>query len=197
MRIFLSVNPVTGNPGTPLMDEANTASVATMSLIETSRRCRGIGFVWARPRFPSRTKMGARTSRIVIFETATRSMAPPSTISSETPDVARRPGQRLGELKMLQLLNTMSLKPPLLSVPSFNALHAEVSTQLVTVTCSVARKYPNEGLALGTIASSHDSMKQLAMRTWRQESGSIPSQYPLRMVTPVISTKSQPSRLML
>ena len=91
----------------------------------------------------------------------------------------------------------MFLKSPLDSVPSFSALRTLTRAQSVTSTFSVDPRTPRAKLALATIASSRDSMRQLAIRTFVQQSGSIPSEYPFRIVTPTISTLSQPRRLML
>ena len=73
----------------------------------------------------------------------------------------------------------------------------EVRWQLVTVTFRVARRLPRAKLVFRQMASSRDSMRQLLIRTFSQQSGSMPSEYPFWMVTPRMSTSPQPRRLML
>ena len=97
----------------------------------------------------------------------------------------------------MQLRNTTSRKFPRDSVPSLSAFRTLTRAQSVTRRFSVDPRTPRARLALATIASSRDSILQLAIRTLRQQSGSIPSEYPFRIVTPTISTLSQPRRLML
>src|SRR5438093_2264605 len=174
-RKFLSVIFLTGWPGIPQIEDARIAPVAEMSLIEMSWSEPQVGTCWERPRLPSRTKMGDWMSAITMFEIAIRSMLAPSTISRETPEVGAR-FHNSGRGNMAQLLTVMFLKSPHDSVPSLKQLQAVVSTQLVTVRCSVEPRRPSAKLALGTIESSQDSTQQLAMRTKRQQSGSIPSQ---------------------
>src|SRR5439155_3876246 len=157
------------------MDEARLASVAQMSAMDMSRRKPAVGVSCARPRLPRRTKMGVWMFAMTMLETATRSRPPPSTISNEMPELGLR-FHKSGRPNMAQLLTVMFLKSPHDSVPSLKQLQAVVRTQLVTVRCSVEARRPRAKLALGTIASSHDSTKQLAMRTKRQLSGSMPSQ---------------------
>lgn len=70
------------------------------------------------------------------------------------------------------------------------------SVQLVTVMFSVRTFSPKAGDDFRQMASFTDSMKQLAIRTFWQQSGSMPSLYELAIVTPSISTSRQPSRLM-
>ena len=122
------------------MDDARVAPVATTSEMEMPSRCSGLGTACARPRLPSRMKIGDSMSAMTMLEMATRSKLAPSTISSEMPEVGRRPGHKSGRANIVQLLTVMFLKSPLDSVPSLKQLHAVVSTQLVTVTFSVARR---------------------------------------------------------
>jgi hypothetical protein len=93
---------------------------------------------------------------------------------------------------MVQLRNTMFLKSPLDLGAELQRV-ADVDERAVGHEhVLVDRRTPRAKLALATIASSRDSMRQLAIRTFLQQSGSIPSEYPFRIVTPTISTLSQP-----
>ena len=179
-----------------MMEDVHAAPVATMLENETFFSSPAAGTFCPRPRRPRRRKMGARIPTMVMFDTTTRSMLPPSTVASETPALGygRAPS---GRAEIVQLRNTMFLKSPLDSVPSLRALRTWTSAQSVTIRFSVDRRAPRARLVLATMASSRDSMRHLAIRTLRQQSGSIPSEYPFRMVTPWMSTLSQPRRLML
>jgi hypothetical protein len=62
------------------------------------------------------------------------------------------------------------------------------STQLLTVTNCVASRSPIAPLAFRQIASSIDSTKEFEIRTFREQSGSMPSAQPPRISIPSMTT---------
>src|SRR6266508_727912 len=125
--------------------------------------------------------MGTRTPAMVIPDTRTRSRLPPSTDSRETPALGNGfhsfgYGFHLStRAEMVQLRNTIFLKSPLDSVPRLSALRTLTSAQSATSMFSVDPRTPRARLVLATIASSRDSTRHLTTRTFRQQSGVIPS----------------------
>ena len=135
---------------------------------------------------------------MTTFEIVTPSIVPPSTVrrAIPPPSAAADASRSAGAVPSnTQLDSTICRKSPVLSVPSLKQFDGLRSRQLVTTTSSVAPRTPRRRLAFRQRASSSDSMSQLAMRTRRQQSGSIPSAKAARMVTPSTSTSSQPPRL--
>ena len=91
-------------------------------------RCPPAGTACPEPRSPSRRKMGARMLRIVMRDTATCSIRPPSTNWIEIPTLGNGRasngggGRISGRPESVQFRNTMFLKLPLDSVPILSPL---------------------------------------------------------------------------
>jgi hypothetical protein len=91
---------------------------------------------------------------------------------------------------MVQFDITISSNPPLVSVPSLNALQWLDRVQLVTATSL----HGSIVVLFNTMASSPDEMSQSEMRTRQQESMSMPSLFWFTCeltVMPRIDTPSQ------
>ena len=197
MRTFSTLIRSTGWPGRPAIEPVALAPTASTPLIETFRSRPGVGPAWSRPRSPSRMKSGAGTPVITTLEIITPSTLPPSTVMMATPPPSAAAGswRSVGEPLNTQLESTICRKSPVLSVPSLKQFDGLRIRQFVTSTSSVTPRSPRRKLVFRQSASSSDSMSQLAMRTRRQQSGSMPSAWASRIVTPSTSTSSQPPRL--
>src|SRR5439155_154392 len=170
------------------------APVASRPFTDTFRSRPGRRSRWSRPRFPRRTNNGTATPVITMFEIMTPSTVPPSTVSSARPppSAATRAAASAGTgPSNTQLETTIRRKSPVLSLPSLKQFDALRIRQFVTSTSSVLRTCPSAKLAFRQRASSRDSMSQFAMRTRRQQSGSMPSAYASRTLTPSSTTSSQ------
>lgn len=119
--MFLREISETRWPGMPVMEDAVIAPTATRFEIEMFRSPPAAGTSWPRPRWASRTKIGARTLLIRIFDTETCARRPPSTVSITTPAL-RSPFQACRRPTMVQSRKTMCSKSAVDSVPSLRAL---------------------------------------------------------------------------
>src|SRR2546426_11677657 len=171
---------VTGWPGMPMMEDVQAAPVATMLENETFFSSPAAGTFCPRPRRPRRRKMGARIPTMVMFDTTTRSMLPPSTVSIETPALGYGFAPS-GRAEIVQLRNTMFLKSPLDSVPSLRALRTWTSAQSVTIRVSVDRRAAQGGLGFAPDPAARRGFRHVARPPGPPEAGLGPAGGPVPM----------------
>ena len=184
-----------GEPGSSAYSRTPFSAVQKMLLKRTFRTAPG--FVSSLRRrtvtamgspFPQNTSGWNRRVSMARFWKLTFSMFPPSRSWREMPRLERL---------MTQFSITMLRKSSSLSLPNLMAALVEVRVQLVTVMFSQGPYCMAWAVFLKTMQSSAHSMWQLAMRTFWQWSGSMPSQLAIRrsfrMRMPSMSTSRQPT----
>lgn len=139
--------------------------------------------------FPQNTSLrNSRVSMVMLWK---------SRFSMEPLSLSWREMPRLDRL-MTQFSMTILRNMSSLSLPNLMAALVEVRVQLLTVIFSQGPYCMALAVFLKTMQSSAHSMWQLAMRTFWQWSGSMPSQLAIRRLfrirIPSISTSRQPTR---